>query len=461
MSSETISKNFSWIENRKIYQVFTDRFAGHKSNPSINEMKYTFIYGNLKALIKKLDYIKSLNFNMIWITPFFVNQPKGYHGYHVINFNHCDPKIAFGENPEDNDIGNNFDPNDLEKITKSDKVVIELLEECHKRDIKVMIDFVPNHVYKTHPFFLDAKQNKEKSKYYNWFYFLSIDEKRQLEINKKFILNEIRNNQNIYTNKNNNNMNNNMYRDRYLSFLGIDDLPKLNLENEECITYIIIVLKKWLKLGFDAVRIDHCIGPSIKSLTRIKNEIHKDFPNVPLIGECLPWGCVNSPYTILSATYEQLVKTSHNSVENIPHLDELFLQFYNVLDGLIDFSFQGAINLLCEDKINENEFLKIIEEHYDRFKNKEFILLKSIDNHDTNRIMFKCKDNVDKVKLAIDLLFRKYKGRCDPLIMYYGTEDFMTHDRDISSEPYGDYRCRLPMKFKHEFISNFFKAKKE
>ena len=48
--------------------------------------------------------------------------------------------------------------------------------------------------------------------------------------------------------------------------------------------------------------------------------------------------------------------------------------------------------------------------------------------------------------------------------MYYGTEDFMTQDRDISCESYGDYRCRLPMKFKYElfgFINKYFKEKNE
>jgi glycosidase len=452
-NKNTISKNFSWIENRKIYQVFTDRFAGHKPTPQINDLKYNFIFGNLKALIKKLDYIKSLNFNMIWITPFFVNQPRGYHGYHVINFNHCDPRIAFGEHPEDYDVGDNFNPNDLDKITKSDKVVIELLEECHKRDIKVMIDFVPNHVYKTHPFFLDAQRNKDKSKYFKWFFFINEEEKRLLEKNKKFDLDCIK-----YDDK----MNERRYL--YLSFLNITDLPKLNLDNEECGTYIINVLKKWLKFGFDAVRIDHCIGPSMKYLRKLTTEIHKEFPNVPFIGECLPWGCVGSAYTTFSASYEKLLNTSTNSVENIANLDNLFLDFYGVLDGLFDFSFNGAIILFCEGKINEKEFMKIIEEHYERFKNKEFILLKFLDNHDTNRVMFKCQDNIEKVKVAIDLLFRKYKGRCDPLIMYYGTEDFMTQDRDISSESYGDYRCRLPMKFKYElfeFVNKYFKEKNE
>ena len=40
---------------------------------------------------------KSMDFNMIWISPFYVNQPNGYHGYHILNFNHVDPRFMFGE----------------------------------------------------------------------------------------------------------------------------------------------------------------------------------------------------------------------------------------------------------------------------------------------------------------------------------------------------------------------------
>ena len=180
--SETIKDEFSWISNGRIYQIFIDRFSGTKKSYTENELRKGFLNGNLKSAIEKLDYIKSLNFNIIWITPFFVNQKEGYHGYHTENFNHVDPRFAFGENIEDDDIGNPLDENDLNLITKSDQVLIDFIHECHKRNIKVMMDIVFNHVYETHPFFLHAKNNIN-SIYRKWFYFIedmTEDEKNSL-----------------------------------------------------------------------------------------------------------------------------------------------------------------------------------------------------------------------------------------------------------------------------------------
>ena len=114
--NDEIKTDFSWFENCHIYQLIIDRFAGTKKFYSYEDLRRNLLYGNMKSLITKLDYIKSLNFNMIWISPFFVNPPQGYHGYHVINYNHVDPRFAFGENPPDNNIGNVFDDNDLDLI---------------------------------------------------------------------------------------------------------------------------------------------------------------------------------------------------------------------------------------------------------------------------------------------------------------------------------------------------------
>ena len=178
--------NFAWIKGAKIYQVFLDRFAGHKESFTEDELRKGFLYGNMKALMEKLDYIKSLNFNMIWLTPFYVNQPDGYHGYHAENYNHVDPRFAYGENILDNNKGNVFDPNDVNVETGADLVLKELIQECHKRDLKIMMDFVPNHTYMTHPFFKDA-QNNENSKYRDWFYFKKkiIEEEEEIKEEKK------------------------------------------------------------------------------------------------------------------------------------------------------------------------------------------------------------------------------------------------------------------------------------
>lgn len=115
--------------NESIYQFVTDRFAD--GNPENNEGKYggydlnkisTRHGGDFKGIQNKLDYIKSLGFTSIWLSPIFQNRKNSYHGYAQIDFTILDDR--FGKLAE----------------------LRELVEEAHKRDIKVIIDIVVNHM---------------------------------------------------------------------------------------------------------------------------------------------------------------------------------------------------------------------------------------------------------------------------------------------------------------------------
>ena len=428
MKRKNNNNSFKWLENVKIYQILIDRYAGYKENYTVENLKKNFIYGNLRALMTKLDYIKSLNFDMIWLSPFYVNHQNGYHGYHSINFNHVDPRFAFGENPKDNNIGDPFDLNDLKNETSSDLFLKQFIGECHKRNIFVMMDIIPNHVHKEHPFFVDALKNKN-SKYRDWFYFLEFPKNKYVP---------------------------------YLCFLSFGDLPKLNLKNEDCFNYVLNSTNKFLSYGIDAIRIDHCIGPEISSLKKLADSIHKYYPDVPLIGECMTFSIENEYQSVFGVKREYLVLTNKVDLNSLKYLDEIFLTYNNVLDGLIDFTFQNLVGMFAEGKMDEKQCVREIEKHFQKFENcNNFFLLKNVDSHDTDRILFKCKNNVETFKKAMNLLYRKYNGRNDPLIFYYGTEDFMTQDKTINGVPYGDYNCRKPMQFCMQWMKTFFKEKNE
>ena len=455
--------NFNWMEGAKIYQVFTDRFAGHKEKYTDDELRKDFLFGNIKALITKLDYIKSMNFNMIWLTPFYVNQPAGYHGYHSENYNHVDPRFAYGENIEDKNVGNVFDPNDVNVETGADLVLKEFIQECHKKDLKVMMDFVPNHCYETHPFFIDAQKNVE-SKYRNWFYFIKNEneKKEDKEDNSYYSIFNLFSYLFSSSNKEDkkNNPEQNIPEYRHLGFLNLGILPKLNLDNPEVQEHLINSTKKFLKYGIDAVRIDHAIGPKMESLKLIVSKIHEEYPNVPFIGEILPFGIAQFSETILGTTKEILEKLNTPNKESLKVLDELYLNYIDSLDGVLDFSFQYYVDLFVTGKISEEECIKELEGHFKRFENhKNFFLLKNIDSHDSDRIMFKCKNNVLLFEKAMELLYKDYLGRKDPIVVYYGTEDFMTQEKTIYGESYGDFRCRQPMYFGREWLGNLFNKK--
>ncbi len=79
--------------------------------------------GDFKGLIDKLDYIKALGFSAIWITPVVENMSSyDYHGYHAIDFSQVDPRYE-----------------------SSGATFQDLIDECHKKDIKVIQDVVWNH----------------------------------------------------------------------------------------------------------------------------------------------------------------------------------------------------------------------------------------------------------------------------------------------------------------------------
>ena len=543
---ENIKTDFSWFSNSKIYQIFIDRFSGTKEKYDEEELKKGFLYGNLKSAINKLDYIKSLNFNVIWITPFFVNQKNGYHGYHTINFNHVDPRFAFGENIEDDDIGNPLDENDLNLITKSDQVLIDFIHECHNRNIKVMMDIVFNHVYETHPFFLHAKNNIN-SIYRKWFYFIedmTEDEKNSLfpmydileerrlkkekeekekklkemkeekkeeikeekkeemkeekkeemkEEQKEEMKEEIKkegeeeikeeikkenkeenkeeikedNKEEIKKEKKDDNKDENKeekehlktkrkYPLAHLSFLNLGFLPKLNLDTEPCGTYMINVLKKYIKMGIDAIRVDHALGASLNYLKRMTDEIHKEYPNIPFIGEVPPCTLIKFAETIKSISKEKLLLVEKEDLNSIPYVDQIFLDFEGYLNGLLDFNFKNIVKAFCEGEIDYDICIKMLNEHYDKFKGKNIFLVKFLDSHDENRLLFTCNNDKKLMMKALTILFTKFEGRNDPLIIYYGTEDFMSQSKTIYNEDYGDFRTRQPMNFIFEKMKDLF-----
>ena len=114
------SKTKEEWKSRSIYQVLTDRFARTSDTGYCNLGQYCG--GNYQGLINKLDYIKGMGFDAIWISPIVENTEGSYHGYHLTNLY------------------------ELNEHFGSEEDLKELISECHKRNIWVMVDVVANHV---------------------------------------------------------------------------------------------------------------------------------------------------------------------------------------------------------------------------------------------------------------------------------------------------------------------------
>lgn len=131
----------SW-QDELIYFIMVDRFNnGDTSNDfEVNPNDpYAYHGGDFKGITDKLDYIDEMGFTAIWLTPIVKNEEKGYHGYWTEDFY---------------DVEEHFGTLDEFKT---------LVDEAHKRDIKVILDLVVNHTGYKHPWLVDSEKQ-------DWFH---------------------------------------------------------------------------------------------------------------------------------------------------------------------------------------------------------------------------------------------------------------------------------------------------
>lgn len=122
-----------------IYDILVDRF--HNGTAKLSEQAdindpYAYHGGDLQGITAKLDRIKQLGFTTITLSPIMENAPNGYHGYWIEDFYRIEEQFG----------------------TTSD--LNELIEEAHKRGIKVVLELVTNYVASTHPFVDDPSKEE-------------------------------------------------------------------------------------------------------------------------------------------------------------------------------------------------------------------------------------------------------------------------------------------------------------
>ena len=130
--------------------------------------------GDLQGIIDKLDYLQDLGVTALYLNPVF--ESPSLHKYDGIMYHHIDAN--FGPDPEgDRALIATEVPDDPNTWvwTEADKLFVELVNEVHKRDMKIIIDGVFNHIGLKNPFFMDVMKNQEESKYKDWFIIKSWD----------------------------------------------------------------------------------------------------------------------------------------------------------------------------------------------------------------------------------------------------------------------------------------------
>lgn len=198
-----------WVRHAIFYQIFPDRFAKSErvAKPSNLEpweekpTHYGFKGGDLLGVAEHLDYLQDLGINAIYLCPIF--QSTANHRYHTHDYYRVDP------------------------ILGGDAAFRVLLDEAHRRDIRVIIDGVFNHASRGFYQFNHALENGAASPYLDWFYI------------RGFPLH-------AYEGKPIN----------YDAWWGIPALPKLNTHTPAVREFIFGVAQHWIRFGADGWRLD-------------------------------------------------------------------------------------------------------------------------------------------------------------------------------------------------------------
>lgn len=125
----------SWVHQTTIYQIYPRSFYDSNDDG----------IGDLQGIIQKLDYINGLGFETIWISPFFAS-PQADFGYDISNYTDIAPEYG--------------------ALTDA----ICLIEEVHKRGMKIVFDMVMNHTSSEHAWFKESRSSRDnpKSDWYLW-----------------------------------------------------------------------------------------------------------------------------------------------------------------------------------------------------------------------------------------------------------------------------------------------------
>ena len=130
--------------------------------------------GDLQGIIDKLDYLKKLGINTIYLNPVFY--ARSLHKYDGNSFHHVDPH--FGPDPEGDFklmATETADPTTWND-TEADQLFFDFLKQAHARGIRVILDGVFNHTGRDFFAFADLRKNQQNSPYRNWYIVKQFDD---------------------------------------------------------------------------------------------------------------------------------------------------------------------------------------------------------------------------------------------------------------------------------------------
>ena len=343
----------AWVNDTVWYQIFPDRFCNgdHSIDPD-NVVPWRdhgsvandeCFGGDLAGITSKLDYLQNLGINGLYLTP--INESPSNHKYDTTDYTKIDPR--FGD----------------------EETLIHLVEEAHKRGIRVMLDGVFNHCGYYFAPWQDVLAKGPESKYYDWFMINEWPFDRNGQAAKK---------KQIYT------------------FAFYDGMPKINTNNPEVRKYFVDICANWVEhYGIDGIRLDVANEVSHRFCKELHERVKGINPDIYILGEiwhnALPW----------------LRGDEFDAVMNYP-LGQSIKDFW-IDKSLTNEDFEYTINRCYTSYMQQTND----------------VLFNLLDSHDTKRLRSDVK-NLDEYFAQLAVLFAMPGSPC----IYYGTEIAMEGSYD-------------------------------
>lgn len=354
---------------RTFYQIFVGSFSDG-NNDGI---------GDLRGIINRMDYLNDGDINSgndlgvqgIWLSPIFSS--PSYHKYDAKDYYQIDWR--FGD----------------------EATLVELIELCHERNVKIILDLAINHTSSQHPWFTEFKNARRngdtENKYYNWYTCVTGS---QRESGKTYGA---------------------VCADCYYECNFSGDMPELNYDNPDVVEAMLDVARYYLDLGIDGFRFDAVkyiyYGETARNVAFWENYVgtlRSEYPDIYTVGEC--WSG-----------------------------DSEILQYYTALN-CFDFSMSGAEGKVAMAAKGNGltsyinyviSFLGSIES-----KNSDGMLVSFLSNHDQDRIAG-AFINDNYMKMAANL----YLLCSGSPVIYYGEEIGIRGKRAASANTDADRRLAM------------------
>ena len=253
-ASASFIKDPLWYKDAVIYQVHIKSFFD-SNNDGI---------GDFPGLISKLDYIAELGVNTLWLLPFYPS-PRRDDGYDIADYRGVHP-----------DYGTLAD-------------VKRFIKEAHARGLRVITELVINHTSDQHPWFQKARHAKAGSKARDYYVWSDTDEKYD-------------GTRIIFLDTETSNWTWDPVAGQYFWHRFYSHQPDLNFDNPQVMKEVLAVMRYWLDMGIDGLRLDAIpylierdgtnnenLPETHQILKQIRAEIDAHYPDRMLLAEANQW----------------------------------------------------------------------------------------------------------------------------------------------------------------------------